>query len=300
MSKAADLGMDVQVIDDKCGEPLGVSIASKCNYFWYDAENSYDDELVHPQCPDYWYYGLRDLTNCTGSVPEEEDPYAHGVVGAQKAWKCSENVGDSAGYAVEFLGLKHINRTLPSQIVYQDGIIDTFFFDFAVKFDTTGYSYSENTEVCTLKVMVQDTLNNHIPLILHPVEGANYDTVLTVGTLVDNSIFPEYTYYQFYTAWDDFPESIKLYSDRLHYLFFQIYWNGIGDLYIDGMQIEDNFYRKLKNGEYDDAITLRMDDFTGYDNINHFYGYDEPQAPQFESFREIKKLLYKKNMILII
>ncbi len=237
---------------------------------------------------------MRSDTNRTGHYLDY-DEYAQGEMGAQKAWECSENAEDSAGYAVEFLEMKHIDHGLTSQIVYQEGVIDTFFFDFVMKYQDTP-AHSPETVVCSLKVMVQDTLGNYIPLILHPEDGANYNTILTVGTLVDNSIFPEYTYYRFYKHWDEFlQEGVRIESGKIYSLYFQIYWNGVGDLYIDGMQIEDNFYRKLKNGEYDTVITGRMNDFTGYDNINHFYGYDEPQPPQFESFREIKKLLYKNN-----
>jgi len=299
--RANTMGMDMRISDDKAIIDTtlsngwgfdGIWRAGKCNSFWYDAENSRLDDLIHTECPDYWYYGMRSDTNRTGN--DFNDNYAQGAIGAKKTWECSENAEDSPGEAVEFLRMKHEDRGIPSQFVYQEGVIDTFFFDFVMKYEDTP-AHSPETVVCTVQVMVQDTLENYIPLPLQPVQGASYDTVLTKGMLVENSIFPAYTHYQFYTPWDEFPASIRKSGGRLHYVFFQIYWNGIGNLYIDGMQIEDNFYRKLKNGEYDTVITGRMNDFTGYDNINHFYGYDEPQPPQFESFREIKKLLYKNN-----
>lgn len=290
---ADNMGMDLKISDNISVEEGGSHKATICNHFWYDAENSLgNDGLEHPECTDYWHYGLRDLPNNTGTdIP---DTYAHGeLLTARNAWKCSEDAGNSAGYAVEFLKRKLLDDyPLLKQITYWSGI-DTLFFDFVMKFENSP-SHPLNTEVCTLKVMVQDTnstVNNYIPLTLKPVEGADYDSVLTVGNLIDNCIFPEYTHYQFYTELDSLPLTTKMGGARLYYLFFQIYWNGVGKLHIDGMQIEDNFYRKLKNGDYDEAITNRMDDFGGNDNINHFYSYDEPQPPHYEAFKKVKELL---------
>ena len=305
--RANTMGMDMRISDDKAiidttlsngGGFDGIWSAAKCNSFWYDAENSRLDDLVHTECPDYWYYGMRSDTNRTGN--DFNDNYAQGAIGSKKTWECSENAEDPLGYAVEFLRMKHIDRGLTSQIVYQEGVIDTFFFDFVMKFDTTEYVYNPTTEVCTVYVMVQDTLENYIPLPLHAVQGANYNTVFTEENFInipDSVKYPRYNEFTFYTPWDEFPASTKKSGGRLHYVFFQVYWNGIGNLYIDGMQIEDNFYRKLKNGEYDTVITGRMNDFTGYDNINHFYGYDEPQPPQFDAFKEVKEVLETENRV---
>ncbi len=296
--RADTMGIDMRIYDDIPVADGGTRKATMCNYFWYDAENSRNDDLVHPVCPDYWYYGMRSDTNRTGNYLDY-DPYAHGEEeGERKAWECSENAEDSAGPAVEFLRMKHIDRGLTSQIVYQQGVIDTFFFDFVMKYQDTP-AHSSETVVCTLQVMVQDTLGNYIPLTLSPVE-LNYDTIFTVGTLVDtnNNVFPNYTHYSFYTPWDNFPASIRKSGGRLHYVFFQVYWNGIGDLYIDGIQVQDNFYKKLERGEYDAAIAARINDFNGYDNINHFYGYDEPQPPQFSAFKEVKEVLETEDRVL--
>ena len=305
---ADNMEIDVRISDDIPVDDGGSQKAARCNYFWYDAENSCNDglEQYFNECHDYWYYGVRSENNNTGSVNVDElDPYSHNM---KYAWKCSENAGNSAGLAAEFLKFKNENyqgnhnyNTL--QICYSYGSdtnssgelrINRFYFDFVMKFDTTGCVYNPTTEVCTLQVMIQDTLGNYLPLTLHPEDGADYNTVLTEGNFVnipDSVKFPRYNYYSFYTDWDEFPASTRTESGRIYYLFFQVYWNGVGDLYIDGFRIQDNFYKDLKNGIYDTAITNRIDDLYDYNNVG-LYGYDEPQAPQLIP---IKEFLYNEK-----
>jgi hypothetical protein len=67
-----------------------------------------------------------------------------------------------------------------------------------------------------------------------------------------------------------------------------MYWNGRGELKLDYIEYYDGVFTNYTNVA---AKRAKLRSYESVDNLNHYYGTDEPKAPNFLSFKRLKEYL---------
>ena len=79
----------------------------------------------------------------------------------------------------------------------------------------------------------------------------------------------------------DFTISFLRTKDDSGTLDYRVYWYGNLDLWVDRVVLEDERYRTLMAGGYDDAIWSRVSQYSDHNSLFRWYLWDEPHRDQF-------------------